>query len=116
MTSGFEKGGKYDITELHKTAQEYYAQKFDTPINDVYILQHLGSGTLCVYCGKYLVDSFTPYKRRSVVIPKGFDKSKAFVTLEESRKRRSHRRSAKFKQKLSDSGELLSSELRKNEL
>ena len=62
MTTGFEKGGEYDVTELHKTAQEFYAQKFDTPINDVYILQHLGSGTLCVYCGKYLVDSFTPYK------------------------------------------------------
>lgn len=65
MTTGFEKVGKYDVTELHKTAQEFYAQKFDTPINDVYILQHLGSGTLCVYCGKYLVDSFTPYKRKT---------------------------------------------------
>ena len=116
MTSGFEKGGKYDITELHKTAQEYYAQKFDTPINDVYILNHLGSGTLCVYCGKYLVDTFTLYKQRRVSIPKGFDKSEAFITLEESRKRRSHRPSSEFKQELSDSGELLYSELRKNEL
>ena len=64
MTAEFEKGGKYDVTELHKTAQEYYAQRFDTPINDVYILNHLGSGTLCVYCGKYLVDSFTPCKNK----------------------------------------------------